>query len=38
VFCFPNGSDHTVIAGLYVEGEVKHINGVRPSFLEITAS
>ena len=38
---FPNGSDHVVIAcylGLYEEGEVEHINGVRPSSLEITAS
>ena len=36
----PNGSDHAVIAcylGLYEEGEVEHINGVRPSFLENTA-
>ena len=36
----PNGSDHAVIAcylGLYEEGEVEHINGVRPSFLEYTA-
>ena len=37
---FPNGSDHAVIAcylELYEEGEVEHINGVRPSFLENTA-
>ena len=36
---FPNGSDHTVIAcylGLYEQGEVEHINGVRPGFIEIT--
>ena len=36
----PNGSDHAVIAcylGLYEEGEVEHINGVRPSFPENTA-
>ena len=36
----PNGSDHTVIAcylGLYEKGEVEHINGLRPSFLENTA-
>ena len=36
----PNGSDHAVIAcylGLYEEGEVEHINSVRPSFLENTA-
>ena len=36
----PNGSDHAVIScylGLYEEGEVEHINGVRPSFLENTA-
>ena len=32
----PNGSDHAVIA-CYEEGEVEHINGVRPSFLENTA-
>ena len=35
---FPNGSDHAVIAcylGLYEEGEVEYINGVRPGFLEI---
>ena len=34
----PNGSDHAVITcylGLYEEGEVEHINGVRPGFLEL---
>ena len=38
---FPkNGSDYAVIAcylELYEEGEIEHINEVRPSFLEITA-
>ena len=40
VLYLPNGSDHAVIAcylGLYEEGEVEHINGVRPSFPEYTA-
>ena len=32
---FPNGSDHTVIACLYEEGEVKYVNGVEPGFLEL---
>ena len=36
IFLLPNGSDHVVIAyylGLYEEGEIEHINDVRPGFL-----
>ena len=38
---FPNGSDHAMIAcylKLYEEGEIKHINGVWPSFPNSTAT